>query len=371
MNNKKENRILVGPGGCLTREAIELYIDGALNDSEKKKLLRHTRNCEICSDALEGAAFFTSGEHFSLNLKRLDHSPWRQKFDPRVGKRKLFVGVSSVAASIALLLGIYFIFQIKNVIDKEGGFHSGQDVATIGEVPKDSLPIDKLSFEEALNETKTITVKKEKPIKTKQVEQEPDAIVDDILIIEDDEMEIDLAEEIAFAEEIEEEVSLEKTVVEKEKTELISAESASQSSRKVTKAVDLEKVEVLVDEKRNPKKKFALKNKDKEAEVDSYYIAEVMPMFQGGGIDKFNKYLEDSLKVILPDSVLAHSIIVGFRVDTDGNVDNVKLINGTSSRELNKEIIRLVKQSPMWIPAQLNGEAIAVDQQLEVVFNGK
>lgn len=369
MTDKKENRILFGPGGCITRETIERYIDGVLSDSENKQVRRHAKNCEICADALEGAGFFNSGAHFSNSLTRLDHSPWRQKLNPRVGNRRLFVGISSVAASVALLMGIYFIFQVKNSIDKEGGFYSGQDVAAVEELNKDSLPVDKNSFKEAMSESNTIDPK-DKRSDTKNITEKPQTPPSEVLVIEEDEIDFELAEEIEYEEEPDK-VSLEKIVIAEEKNESKVSASAEQPVISMAKAVDYKSEEILNEVESTSKKRSVFKSREKEDREDSYYVAEVMPMFQGGGIDKFNKYLADSLKVILPDSVINQSIIVGFRVDTAGNVDNVRLINGTDSRELNKEIIRLVKQSPMWIPAELNGQAIAVDQQLEVVFNGK
>lgn len=370
MKDKKENRILFGPGGCITREAISLYIDNALSESERKKVLKHSKACEICMDALEGAKHFGSGSLFQSHLHRMDNSAWRKRLEPASRNRRLFVGISSVAASLALLFGVYTVLKIQRFVEKEGPITTGQDVAVIEEDKQDSLPVDLLLMEEAKSEA---MVKTQKEVNERSVSadkksiKEPEIITEEIII--DDAVEIELADEMDY------EIS-EAEQLQLDKIEIGAEEEDAEIAMFVAEAPQNEEAKGEAAATRRYKaadvvQPTTFKKKVKKSADDAYYVAEVMPMFRGGGLDEFNKYMVDSLKVILPDSILHQPIIVGFRVDTAGNVGNVKLISGTSSRTYNKEIIRLVKESPNWIPAQLNGQAIAVDQQLEVVFNDK
>lgn len=368
MKDKKENRILFGPGGCLTRTAIELFIDGLLNEREKKKAERHARGCDLCADTLEGASYFKSGVQFRNGMRRLDSSRWRQNLESG-RKSKLFIGLSSVAASVALLLGIYFVFQVKNVVEENGGNFSNQRMVAVEEEIRDSIQVNKIDYKEISTEHTISAVDKGVASSTKQEVQQPQLIQEELAIVEDDEV-ISFDNEIVF-EEVEEEEELEMIVLAEEQTKEDELATVSYSFADVSQDTEYEKTAQQGFISETSKKRAAFKSREK-GEVDSrYYVAEVMPMFRGGGMEDFNKYLVDSLKAILPDSVLNEKIIVGFRIDTNGKVDNVKLISGTSSKELNKEIVKLVKRSPVWMPAQLNGEAVAVDQQIEVVLNNE
>lgn len=369
MKDKKENRILFGFGGCITREAITLFIDNELSESERKTVLKHSKGCEICSDALEGASHFSSASLFQSHLHRMDNSAWRKRLEPTIRNRRLFVGISSVAASLVLLFGVYSVLKIQRFMEKEGPITSGQDVAMVEEDQQDSLPVDLRLMEEVKTEAAASfnkEVSEQSVTANKKSIQKPVIIAEEISI--DDAVEIELADEMDYEISEAEELQLDKIEIDAEVPEAeiaLMADEVPENETAKGEAATTRRYKAA--EAVQP---TAFKKKEKKSSEDAYYVAEVMPMFRGGGMDEFNQYLADSIRAILPDSVLHQPIIVGFRVDTAGKVGNVKLISGTSSKTYNKDIIRLVKESPNWMPAQVNGQAIAVDQQLEVVFNG-
>ena len=60
--------------------------------------------------------------------------------------------------------------------------------------------------------------------------------------------------------------------------------------------------------------------------------------------------------------------VVHFMVNEHGNVSNFKIINSVCP-ELDRELIRVLKTTDgQWIPSQINGEAVAMDVEVEFKF---
>jgi hypothetical protein len=119
---------------------------------------------------------------------------------------------------------------------------------------------------------------------------------------------------------------------------------------------------------RGAKSRMFERRVDKSMAKQTYYVAEVMPLFKGGSAENFSEYIADSLKVILPDTILTQSVVISFRIDTMGNVDKVQLISGTDSKEFNTQIINIIENSPQWVPASISGQPVMSEQQIEVVL---
>lgn len=68
-----------------------------------------------------------------------------------------------------------------------------------------------------------------------------------------------------------------------------------------------------------------------------------------GGIEKFEKYINDNLN-IPTDSLINSKVIVFYSVDPSGIVGNFQTQGSTNY--LNKEVLKLAKKMPNWIPAK-------------------
>lgn len=99
-------------------------------------------------------------------------------------------------------------------------------------------------------------------------------------------------------------------------------------------------------------------------------------------------YNYDDIKSQLPDNISSHSgiiaipvkypksamengiqgtVIATFIVEKDGSVSNIKIIKKID-RDLDNEVIRVLKLSPKWKPFILNGHLIRVRYKLPVPF---
>ncbi len=359
MKSKTEHKILFGPGGCITREAIEAYIDGHLSDDELKKLRSHARKCQLCSDSLEGAGMFSSQKSFSTRLTQMHQSRFRKNLDIEGKTRKLFYGITSAAASIALIFGVVYILKYQDIVNTPKTLAENKEV-----VEKEMPAVDnesKIEVSGNMPEPETETVPE---LKATSVQKEKLAPVPAPKAnIEIEEHVVELDEQIDFkAEETALDLDLESVEMVEEKEE---NRAKAMSMPSELKNVDMAKT---ADKGAVGYVSSAPDRSTNKSAKKTFYVAEVKPMFRGGDVDNFSSFVADSLKVILPDTVLMQSVVVGFKIDTSGNVKHVKLISGTDSEILNKQIISIIENSPQWIPASVSGNPISSDQEIQVVF---
>lgn len=84
---------------------------------------------------------------------------------------------------------------------------------------------------------------------------------------------------------------------------------------------------------------------------------DVKPEFPGG-VEAFYKFISTNYKT--PNvSKLAGKVFVSFVIEKDGSLTDIKVIrdigNGTG-----EEAIRVLKESPKWIPGEQNGKKVRV-----------
>ena len=88
--------------------------------------------------------------------------------------------------------------------------------------------------------------------------------------------------------------------------------------------------------------------------------AEIMPEFPGG-YPEFVKFISSNFIYpgFLKDIGIEGTVYVGFVVETDGSVSQVKVMKGVN-RMLDEEVMRVIKIMPKWKPGMQNGHAVRV-----------
>jgi periplasmic protein TonB len=93
---------------------------------------------------------------------------------------------------------------------------------------------------------------------------------------------------------------------------------------------------------------------------------EAMPK---GGYEAFYAYLYRNLRV--PDHLLEQSgetrLVVSFVIDTNGQLTDIKLAEGTD-KSLEKQVIKLLQNGPGWEPAWQGGRKVKARKALPVVL---
>lgn len=103
-------------------------------------------------------------------------------------------------------------------------------------------------------------------------------------------------------------------------------------------------------------------------DVEIFGMVEEMPSFPGGEV-KLVEYIAKNLNY--PQEAIEKGIegrvFVGFIIDVDGSVTDVKLLRGIGGG-CDEEAIRVIKSLPKWRPAEQNGVFSRVSYQIPVNF---
>ena len=107
-----------------------------------------------------------------------------------------------------------------------------------------------------------------------------------------------------------------------------------------------------------------------EGESDVYQIVEQMPEFPGGQ-EAMEKYFNDNVRFweVINEwqCDVSGKIFVGFIVEPDGSITNVKVLRGIE-KHCDEEAMRVVKSMPKWKPGMLNGEPVRVSYMVPVAI---
>lgn len=106
-------------------------------------------------------------------------------------------------------------------------------------------------------------------------------------------------------------------------------------------------------------------NPNEEASIAS--VGEV-PTFTGG-IDAFSNYISQNLTYPKMAKRLGEQgkVIIEFAVEVDGNLSDFKILQSVGDN-CDTEVLRLFKNSPKWIPAQKDGQAVKTRISYPIVF---
>ena len=103
-------------------------------------------------------------------------------------------------------------------------------------------------------------------------------------------------------------------------------------------------------------------------EQEIFQIVEEMPSYPGGDA-KLMEFVAKNIKYpqIARETGIQGRVFVGFVVEPDGSVSNVKVLRGIGGG-CDEEAMRVVKSMPKWKPGKQRGKAVRVSYMLPVNF---
>ncbi len=109
-----------------------------------------------------------------------------------------------------------------------------------------------------------------------------------------------------------------------------------------------------------------------EPEEEVFFKVEVMPDFQGGGLDAFLSYIAENIRYPqeAAEEGVQGRVFVEFIVRKDGSVTDAKIVRGVDPL-LDKEALRVVSASPQWVPGMQRGQEVDVKFTFPVIFQLK
>lgn len=91
-----------------------------------------------------------------------------------------------------------------------------------------------------------------------------------------------------------------------------------------------------------------------------------------GGQKGWAKYIEKNIDYDLPvrngAPVGKYQVFVSFKIDKDGSIIDV-LTENDFGYGMSEEVIRVMKNSPKWTPASINGVKVIYRQRYSVIFS--
>ena len=107
-------------------------------------------------------------------------------------------------------------------------------------------------------------------------------------------------------------------------------------------------------------------NDDKADEI--FQVVEEMPVFPGGET-KLLEYISNNIQYpqVARETGIQGRVFIGFVVEPDGSISNVKLLRGIGGG-CDEEAIRVVKSMPKWKPGKQHGKVVRVSYLIPISF---
>lgn len=362
---KKNNIALFNINGCLTREALLAYLQKSLEDRDLKKVQEHLDTCPLCSDAAEGITGIAPAV-FNNDINKLKISLSEKSTTAKKMRRLRYLSYAAAAASVLIIISVLLMYRQVILPGKDNiAFEQSKEkvpeeipnIINIEEPETEAAEIKKPAMKEA---ARTIT---QEPLSDKR---------DNIEMYEEEIMVETEGEETVVPEKEEDET--ETTPALRQTTPLpLTLQSAGNDMINEEKVKDQnlksEMISANYATEQQSGKAIAeytangYKKKKPQPGSDDYVftLTSQMPVFEGGGPEKFYSYLIDTLKrnELFLQSGFTEKILMNYTIDTSGRVVDIKLLNITD-QNMQEEIINIIKYAPRWLPGMQNGKKVNV-----------
>ena len=108
---------------------------------------------------------------------------------------------------------------------------------------------------------------------------------------------------------------------------------------------------------------------EKDDDNKVHLVVENLPQFPGG-MPAMMEYMRTNVrypKKCAKEGIEGRSII-NFVVDKDGKVTDVKVLQTSGNKHLDKEAMRVIKKMPRWQPGTHHGKVVRVKLTIPVMF---
>ena len=108
---------------------------------------------------------------------------------------------------------------------------------------------------------------------------------------------------------------------------------------------------------------------DEVVEEDPVVVAQIMPKFQGKGVNSFRSYIAEHIHFPnrAKETGVTGTVYATFVIDKDGSVIDVQIIRGVHP-DVDNAVIKVIKSSPKWEPGFNNGRYVKVRYTIPVSF---
>ena len=360
MNISDENIFM--PSGCLNWEALKKYQQGGFSDEIRADIDAHILKCSFCHEALEGFKIIPKIDEQDVLISSIKKEMEHTIQDKNAGinqksKSNQRIRILAAAASILLLAGIFTIYNyllkpvneqmadefITTNVQEENApeiYSIDRGISSDGQAPiTQNKPIDaqqvEMEAEEDYSNSKESLPppRNESKVSQSMVETKISSAAVEGLVGDTGLSKADLvlpANEPIYFEELDEEVATQSFEASKKQNKILLRGASAPRSVPDMKSGDTMNV----------------------GGINTIMV----PRFESERYTDFDDYISSNMKY--PSNAkndgIEGVVIVEFTISKNGKTKDPKIIKGLET-ELDAEAIRLIKKSPEWIPANLNG----------------
>ena len=339
MTNKARNYTIYSEQGCLTQKTIVNYLAGKLSEADTFLVQKHISECNLCNEAVQGTRNFSDPEQYRKGVDQLKDRWSRRNVGGRRISSATLASVISVAASVVLIISIYFADRYQKKIRRQYMISVYEHGAGLNEVLNSSGWV--IPFGEGNSSANT---EYEIAAREKYRKLIPDLEKENIPI-----------------------AILAETTIKPGKKENGTEVDEQEAPEKNEQKKGILRYPYRVMSMPPPEKKSS--GKSKETTENLFYIVEDMPKFQDKGVQQFSNYVKKNLHYPSQamEKHLAGKVYLQFVIDEKGQLTDAIILKG-SYPVLNREVLRVVNSSPKWQPGKQRGKPVKVSMVMPVDF---
>ncbi len=390
---------VIGPGGCLTEDAIYLLSRGELSPEAEKVANHHMSSCEFCRDAAEGFGHLPTAAYASTAVADLNTKVAKRAGMVKGKKVAFEVKRYLAAAAILVILGgtIFFILEKVN--------SPGENLMAVEEVKKPQAKKEKIAQKQQ-NGFSGFSTNEEPLVVADSVEnnnysggtlfsllgnnEANEDFKQSGLGAGQDLLALNREKEAGNRNESRKDKNLEseikkldnKSILEEESEKEIldtdadgtadffdAAPSASGGNLMEDDVVETASADVYGEVMLAESVSKTRSAKAKEAQSSEVFSSvEQMPVFPGGNpglISYLSKNIEYPKRAA--NKEIEGTVYVSFVVDRDGRPSAIQIQKGVQ-RDLDRAAVSVVSNMPSWTPGRQNGQVVPVRMTLPVKF---
>lgn len=343
--SKRENQQI--NQNCIPRSSLINYIEGKLSDREMNAIERHLSDCPMCSDEMEGLKILGNPREIEKIEQELNRTIDRKSNST---KSILHLTPLKIAASLALLIGISSIIYFTSTLNTQ----SEQMALSLAEKEAEiSDAIDALEEPISLEDT-SISYENKPEFEPKKAQNTATTI----------------ASGKSSMQEKENSPTSTSASASKKAARPISPPRASTQNQGIVSIVndDVELFDTEFDE-HVAVSIIQFSEEEDVAEEEVFFLVEEMPTFAVKGYNDFREYIAKNINypALASQSGIEGRVYVKFIVEPDGSLSGVEVVRSVDPI-LDQEAIRVVKESPKWIPGMQRGKPVRVSFTFPVYF---
>lgn len=357
---KSPDKHIFLPSGCIREEAMFEYLQGGFPEEIRKEIEAHTAACPLCREAMEGIGSTGKPEqhrqHLRLLRNRMQGSV-RMRYDMQKQSVRKLYPVMAAAASVMILVGIFSVITLYRNRPVQGLAEKEMIIRdSVSKVPE---AVQNDVSEVSVPETKKTTIPtSERKMKRVQENVEPPKPVQSEKISPPAEEPVPEME-MSDLETSPVEVPQTLTARPEEKGEMTLSGAPSAGETLSYHVAGVEKQE-----------SFTTKSAAKRMVAGETQNVQTVPArFVSDIYTDFSDYIRKNL--VVPDTILhgnkIYDVTLVFIVDTAGVLTGIE-VTESADTSLNREAVRVVRQSPRWSPAMVAGRLVPEKHSITVYF---